>query len=121
MSKASYRGFTTGFYFGKPSDKDQVYTDSSYIKTYDFIGMVLEYDEETGYAVIEQRNKFVKGDKVEFVRQSGGSFTEILNEMYDETGETVTEAPHAQQHIKIKLSQPVKPFDMMRREAKSNA
>ena len=121
VSKASYRGFTTGFYFGKPSDKDQVYTDSSYIKTYDFIGMVLEYDEETGYAVIEQRNKFVKGDKVEFVRQSGGSFTEILNEMYDETGETVTEAPHAQQHIKIKLSQPVKPFDMMRREAKSNA
>ena len=38
VSKASYRGYTTGFYYGKPNEEDQVYTTSSYIRTYDFIG-----------------------------------------------------------------------------------
>lgn len=118
VSKASYRGFTTGFYFGKPSDKDQIYTTSSYIKNYDFVGMVLDYDSESGYALIEQRNKFVKGQEIEFMRHNGGSFTQTVETMFDENGDAVTEAPHPQQRLRIKVQQPVEAFDMMRREAK---
>lgn len=119
VAKASYRGFTTGFYYGKPSDKDQIYTTSSYIRTYDFIGMVLDYDADTGFATIEQRNKFVVGDKVEFLRHSGEVFEMTIEEMYNHDGERITEAPHPQQIVKLKVSAPVESFDMMRKEAEN--
>ena len=115
-AKASYRGFTTGFYYGKPGKNEQIYTTSSYIRTYDFIGMVKEYDPETGYAIIEQRNKFVKGDEVEFMLQDGKAFKQIIKEILTLDGESVSEAPHPQQLLKIRTDQPVKPFDMMRKE-----
>ncbi len=117
IAKASYRGFTTGFYYGKPSDKEQIYTTSSYIRTYDFIGMVLDYDEDTGFALIEQRNKFVLGDEVEFLRHDGEIFSQKITEMYNEEGEAVSEAPHPQQIIKLRTDQKVEKWDMMRKEA----
>ncbi len=118
VAKASYRGFTTGFYYGKPSDKDQIYTTSSYIRTYDFIGMVLDYDENTGFATVEQRNKFVIGDKVEFLRHGGEVFSQEITEMYSIQGEALTQAPHPQQIIKLKVDKKVEKWDMMRKEAK---
>lgn len=118
-AKASYRGFTTGFYYGKPSAAEQIYTTSSYIRTYDFVGMVIDYDKESGTAVIEQRNKFVKGDKVEFLRHSGEIFEQTIEEMYDDSGESVSEAPHPQQIIRLKVDKEVQPFDMMRMESKN--
>ena len=121
VSKASYRGFTTGFYFGKPSDKEQIYTTSSYIRTYDFVGMVLDYDKEKGLALIEQRNKFVKGDEIEFMRHNGEFFKFNVEEMYDEAMQPVTQAPHPQQKLWVRVPQPVEAFDMMRREAAENA
>lgn len=117
VAKASYRGFTTGFYYGKPSEKEQIYTTSSYIRTYDFIGMVLDYNKETGFATIEQRNKFVVGDQVEFLRHDGQIFSQLIDEMYDENGERITQAPHPQQIIKLKVDKEVMAFDMMRKEA----
>ncbi len=121
VSKASYRGFTTGFYFGKPSDKEQIYTTSSYIRTYDFVGMVLDYDKEKELALIEQRNKFVKGDEIEFMRHNGEFFKFNVEEMYDEAMQPVTQAPHPQQKLWVRVPQSVEAFDMMRREAAENA
>ncbi len=118
-AKASYRGFTTGFYYGKPGNEEQIYTTSSYIRTYDFIGMVIDYDKETGFAVIEQRNKFVVGDKIEFLRHSGEVFEMTVEEMYNEDGERITEAPHPQQIIRLKVDKCVDKFDMMRKEAEN--
>lgn len=118
-AKASYRGFTTGFYYGKPNQEEQIYTTSSYIRTYDFIGMVIDYDSKTGFATIEQRNKFVVGDKVEFLRHNGDVFEMTVEEMYDDKGERITEAPHPQQIVKLKVDFPVEEFDMMRKEAEN--
>lgn len=119
VKKASYRGFTTGFYYGKPNENEQIYTSSSYIRTYDFIGMVLEYDEGGGFATLEQRNKFVVGDEVEFVRHDGKAFMQRIEEMYNENGERIEEAPHPQQIVKLKVKEKVSPFDMMRKQSEN--
>ncbi len=121
VSKASYRGFTTGFYFGKPSDKEQIYTTSSYIRTFDFVGMVLDYDENKGLALVEQRNKFVKGDEIEFMCPKDKFFKFKIGEIYTEDMQPVDEAPHPQQKLWVKVPQAVRPYDMMRREATDNA
>ena len=118
IKKASHRDFTTGFYYGKPTQNEQIYTTNSYIRLYDFVGVVKSYDTQTGIATIEQRNKFVVGDEVEFLQPEGTGFKEIIKDMTDESGEPIQEAPHPQQIVKVKLSNTVKEFDMMRIEIK---
>ena len=113
VKKSSYRGYTTGFFFDKPNEESQVYTSNSYVRTYDFIGLVKEYDKETGFAIIEQRNKFVVGEEIEFLTTKGKNFTQKVVEMYDMDGNRLEEAPHPQQIIKLKVDNEVSPFDML--------
>ena len=116
VSKASHRQYTTGFYYGKPSGNEQIYTSNTYERTYEFIGMVQNYDENTHIAEIEQRNKFSVGEEVEFMSYCGGYFVQKIGEIIDADGNSVESAPHPQQIVKIKTDNPVKPFDMMRRK-----
>lgn len=117
VKKSSYRGYTTAFFFDKPKEDSQVYTSNSYVRTYDFAAIVKEYDKETGFAIIEQRNKFVVGEEVEFLTTKGQNFKQKVVEMYDLDGNKLEEAPHPQQLIKLKVDKEVNPFDMMRKES----
>ncbi|MBQ1302238.1 MAG: U32 family peptidase C-terminal domain-containing protein, partial [Firmicutes bacterium] len=114
--KVSHRDFTTGFYLGKPGGSEQNYGTSNYIKDYAFLGLVKEYDPETGLATVEQRNKMVIGDRVEIFGPGADFFEQELTEMYDEEGQPIDAAPHAQQIVKIRMKQPVGPFFMIRKK-----
>ena len=116
VSKASHREYTTAFYYGKPDGNQQVYTNNSYIREYDFIGMVQEdWDENTGFAVVEQRNKFSVGEEIEVMPDKGDSFSMVVTEILNEAGEQVDSAPHPQEILKVKFDKPVKKFDMLRK------
>lgn len=115
VSKASHREYTTGFYYGKPSGKEQVYTNSSYVRAYEFLGIVIDYDFETQTATVEQRNKFSVGGEIEIMQQKG-YFKQKITEIIDEDGQSVESAPHPQQIVKLKVDKPVHKFDMLRRE-----
>ncbi len=118
IQKASYRDYTTGFYFGKTDENDQVYTNNSYIRNYDFIGVAVEdYNEETGFVKIMQRNKFEVGDEIEFLRQKGSSISIKVTELYDEDMNPVESAPHPKQILYLKTDVPVKKYDMLRKAA----
>lgn len=114
IKKASYRDFTTGFYFGKPTGEEQVYTSSSYIRTYDFSGLVLDYDENTGIATIEQRNRMFLGDEIEVFGPNKYHFTQKIEKMWNEEGEEIDVAPHPQQIVKMKMNKPVENWDILR-------
>lgn len=119
VSKASHREYTTGFYYRKPDGNEQVYTNNSYIRDYDFIGMVEEdYDESTGCAVVMQRNKFEVGDEIEVMPAKGESWKMTVIKMWNEDGEEVMSAPHPQQLLKVKFDKPVKKHDMLRKAVK---
>lgn len=115
ISKVSHRAYTTGFYFGKPSSEGQTYGSSSYLRDYDFIGLVRDYDPVAQIATVEQRNKFALGDLVEITGPYTESFEQVISAMWDDAGEKVETAPHPQQVIKIKMVQRVKPYDLIRR------
>jgi putative protease len=118
LSKVSNRHFTTGFFLGRPDESSQNYESSAYIREYDFIGIVREYDEASGYAIVEQRNNFKKDQKIEiFGPGSAGFFTQEIKEMYDaKSGEPIDVAPHAQQLVRLKVDQPVAEKYMLRRK-----
>lgn len=107
MMKASHREFTTGFYFDKPTNEDQNYQTSAYIRDYSFTGMVKAYDERTGMATVEQRNKMVLGDEIEVFGPDIEFFTQKLEILQDEEGNPLEAAPHPQQILKIKMERPV--------------
>src|SRR6056297_4102449 len=43
LRKISHRDYTKGFYYGKPGSEGQRYESSSYLRTYDFMGVVRDY------------------------------------------------------------------------------
>ncbi len=120
VKKVSHREFTTGFYYNQPTNIDQNYQTSAYTREYSFVGVVREYDESTGYAVVEQRNKMIKGDEIEIFGPDIDFFTQNITEMYDlETGEPVESAPHPQQMLRMKMARPVKPDYILRKKKRS--
>jgi U32 family peptidase len=118
LSKASHREFGTGFYFGKPDAKGQIYESSAYVRDYAFVGMVLDYDSETGIATVEQRNKMLVGDEIEVIGPHRQLFIQKLEKMWNAEGEEIAAAPHPQQIVTIKMERPVEKHDILRRERK---
>ncbi|KAA5807597.1 peptidase U32 family protein [Thermoanaerobacterium thermosaccharolyticum] len=116
LGKVSNRDFTTGFYFGKPGAESQNYNSSSYIRNYNIVGMVIDYDEENGFAIVEQRNRFFLGDEVEIIGPHD-MFTEVINMMYDADGNEIKVAPHPQMIVKIPFKRKVEKYYILRKKA----
>lgn len=120
LEKISHRAYTTGFYFSKATQEDQIYTSSSYDQTHDFIGLVKSYDVNTGVAVVEQRNHMKVGQEIEIMQPAQPNFSQVITEMFDMDGNSISVAPHPQQLIQIPMSQPVKELSMLRRKVKNH-
>jgi len=120
LEKISHRAYTTGFYFNKTTSDDQIYASSSYTQTHDFIGLVKSYDEKTGLAIIEQRNNMKVGDIIEIAQPGKPNFTQRIEEMFDEMGNTINVAPHPQQIITMPMISKVGEYAMVRRKARIN-
>ena len=118
LEKISHRPYTTGFYFGRPDENDQVYAKSSNVQTHDFIGLVKSYDEASGRACIEQRNFFKVGQDVEFLMPHGPVVHMTITDLTDGDGKPVEAARHAQETVYLKTEVPLEPYAMMRRKSK---
>lgn len=116
MSKASHREYTTGFFDEKSSGRGQIYESSSYIREYDFVGLVTSYDSASGIATIEQRNRFVIGDELEVVSPKGPFDIHKVTSMKNEDGEDIDAAPHPQMTVYMPM-EPVEPYAMLRRKS----
>lgn len=116
LEKVSHRAYTTGFYFGRPTAKDQIYGSSSYVQTSDFVGLVLDYDAISGWAVVEQRNNMKLGQEIEVFQPQGRMFRQLLAKMQDEAGTPITVAPHPQQIVRIYMEEAVQKGSILRRD-----
>ena len=115
LKKGSHRHYSTGFYLGKTTTKDQNYESASYVRNYDFVGVVRALEEESGLVVVEQRNRMFVGDKVEIIGPYKETMYATILEMYNENGEPIESAPHAKQIVKMKLDIPVEEHYMLRK------
>jgi putative protease len=116
IAKASHRDYTTGFYFGKPGASDHLYESSTYIREYDFVGLVVGYDAQTKVATVEQRNKIFVGDEVEVVPPKGEYFKQKIEWMKNEAGELIEDAPHAQMIVTMPVDRLVELYTIIRRK-----
>ena len=102
ISKCTYRQFTTGFYFGKPSEESQIYDNNTYINEYVYLGMSDKTDSESVY--IEQKNKFCVGDTIEIMKPDGSNVSTKVLDIHDEDGNHMDSCPHSRQKLRIFLS-----------------
>lgn len=121
LQKISHRAYTSGFYFNKTTQFDQIYGSSSYEQTYDFIGLVKSYDSKTGMAIVEQRNNMKIGQEVEIMQPEASNFVQVITELFDMEGNRISVAPHPQQLVMIPMNQSVTEFSMIRRKVMENA
>lgn len=117
LRKVTNRDFITGFYYGKTDSDSQRYSSSSYIRDYNFVGLVKSYNHETGIANVEQRYRMFSGEDVEIIGPDlkKAVFTRI-EKMWNEEDEPIDVAPHPKQIVKMKLNVPVKENYIIRKK-----
>ena len=113
ISKCTYRQFTTGFYFGKPSEETQIYDSNTYINEYVYLGIAEEITAE-GKVRIEQKNKFCVGDVIEIMKPDGRNVETKVEAIFDDKGVAVESAPHPQQVLFLQLSEACEKYDLLR-------
>ncbi|MDH5229279.1 MAG: tRNA 5-hydroxyuridine modification protein YegQ [Gammaproteobacteria bacterium] len=100
------RGYTEGFYRRHvPEDYQNYQTGSSVSSEQLFVAEMLEYDEATGKAKFDIKNRLEVGDTVVMLTP-GGNTQFVLHHMEDTWGKPVTEAPGSGYQICIHLPHP---------------
>lgn len=112
VNKVSHRQYHTGFYLGKAGEQN--YEESSYVRDYEIVGIVKEYDEETKTATILQKNRVFENDEVEVLRAHTPYFKVKLEDMYDVSKKVKTNvANRAHMIFTVKVDEPLKVNDML--------
>lgn len=101
LEKAANRAFCDGFYYDRPSKEYQLFNVRDEHPTQEFVFRVVSYDEEAKQALIEQRNYFKVGDKVEVFSPSHHNLTVDIKKIYNENKEEVGVANHPMELLYI--------------------
>ena len=113
IRKCTYREFSTGFYFGKPNEENQIYDSNTYVSESVYLGTVEGIDERS-YAKIEQKNKFCVGDTIEIMKPNGENQPTDVVAIYDSEGNAKESAPHPQEILFLDLSVMPEAGDILR-------
>lgn len=114
ISNCTYRQFTTGFFFGKPSEEGQIYDNNTYLKEYTYLGIVEDFKE--GLCQIRQRNKFSVGEMIEVMKPDGENESVTVLKILDEEGKELETAPHPKQKLFLDLGTTLSQYDILRRK-----
>ncbi|CJZ29091.1 U32 family peptidase [Streptococcus pneumoniae] len=114
MWKVAQRELATGFYYGIPSENEQLFGARRKIPEYKFVAEVVSYDDAAQTATIRQRNVINEGDQVEFYGPGFRHFETYIEDLHDAKGNKIDRAPNPMELLTIKVPQPVQSGDMVR-------
>ena len=114
LNKVKHRYYTDGFYLNKQAE--MCYNTSIPDNGYKFIALVLGYDEDKGAIVVEQRNRFRRGDTLEILSPSENHNRLLKAEhILDEDGNMVEDCKLVQQKLYIKSELKLNENDILRK------
>ncbi|MCH4031109.1 MAG: U32 family peptidase [Lachnospiraceae bacterium] len=116
IRKCTYRPYTTGFMFGKPTSETQVYEDVPYLHNYVYIGTVQGTDD-AGRVMFPQKNKFTVGETLELMKPDGRNLAAHVKGIWDDDGCAMESAPHPKQMLHVQLDVSAQPWDILRRKS----
>ncbi len=118
IKSCTYRQFTTGFFYGKPSEEAQIYDSNTYERGYTFLGIVGKRRKAPAADMyrIEQRNKFSVGETIEVMKPCGSNVEAVVKRLVDEEGREMESCPHPQQSFYVDLGMQLDEYDILRRK-----
>ena len=114
LNRSANRDSSPQFYDGLPTEKEQYFLGRQEISNQDFLGLVLDYDEEEKMVLLEQRNYFKKGDIVEFFSPETETFTYTVHTILNDKDEEIEVANHPNMLVRLPVDKPLHKWDMMR-------
>lgn len=110
-NKVSHRPYSTGFYFGQPSQNNAF---GGYIRSYEVAAVVVGY--ENGRLLLRQRNRFFEGDTLDALIP--GQVPQLLKafDLRDGEGNAIDSTPHPDMALSLKLEHPLPIGSLLRRE-----
>lgn len=102
------------FFYGLKDEKCSYYNGREEVSNQDFLGIVLDYNNKTNIATIEQRNYFKKGDTCIIFGPNHEEITYTFDDIRDEDNNIIEIVRHPRQIIQIKIKETLEKYDMLR-------
>ena len=102
------------FYNGIYDNTCSYYNGREEVSNQDFLGIVLDYDNDKKMAIIEERNYFKKGDVVEMFGPNHDIITFTIDEIFNEDGDIIEVVRHPREIIKINIDYKLDKDDMIK-------
>ncbi len=110
LQKVSHRPYTTGFYFGMPT---QNLAYGGYVREYQVAAVAVDWAD--GVLTVSQRNRFTAGETLEVIQPGTPPFSLVVEELRDGEGMAIEAAPHPTMLCRIPCAAPVKAGSLLRR------
>ena len=114
LRNCANRDSTVQFYNGIYDNTCSYYNGRVEVSNQDFLGTVIDYDNENKLAIIEERNYFKKGDVVEIFGPNHDIITFTIGKIYNEDGEIMDVVRHPKEIVKIEIDYKLDKDDMIR-------
>ena len=115
LLKSANRALCHGFFYNHPTSNEQLFNLRDEHPTQEFVMRVLDYNEETKLACIEQRNYFKIGDKVEIFSPHHDNVYFVVEKIYNEDMEEVEVANHPMEIMYVPIDYKVEVNDLGRK------
>ena len=115
LEKAANRALCHGFYFEHPTKEEQLFNLRDEHPTQEFVMRVLDYNQDTKLAKIEQRNYFKLGDQIEIFSPHHDNYIMTVTKLYNEDKEPIEVANHPMEVFYLEIDYPVQENDMGRK------
>ena len=105
LENLANRGYTDGFFERHHTHEYQNYVDShSKSRQQSFVGEILNYDEASGLAEVDVKNRFAVGDKLQLVTPRGNRDV-VVEHLEDKQGNKMEVAPGSGYFVRLPLPQ----------------
>ncbi|WP_391116138.1 peptidase U32 family protein [Psychrobacillus sp. L3] len=118
LEKCANRETDTAFFEVEPGFEQQMYGVHDKKLGFDFVGLVLDYNDETQIVTLQQRNFFKPGEEVEFFGPEIENVRIVLKEITNEKGQSLDAARHPLEIVQFKCPVKLYPNNMMRKGMK---
>ena len=114
LESVSHRDYATGYYFADSHVDANLAKSTGYIKDKAYLATVVSYDAERSLACLSQRNKMCVGDGIELLTPGKVGVPLTAGELFDESGEPISAAPHPYMTFYMKTPIPMREGDIIR-------
>ncbi|MEG0625692.1 peptidase U32 family protein [Anaerorhabdus sp.] len=116
LSKAENRPTSIGFYRGLPTHHAHLYGINGVGVTHDFVGVVMNYDQELKIAKVQVRNVFAIGYELEVFGPHIDNQSFVVEMIKNSDGEYIELANQPMTIVEVNMPFQVEPQDLIRRK-----